>query len=179
MEHRNVFGMHAVLADADTLQRMYTDYRAGFDPVKNIEGFSANFVVQPIPKSATTVAKTNGIGNTWGVDNTKAYVCEYFMTSWRHLTNINIDWLITCSWSNAADDKVVTDWASDLLEKIHASNIAAGKGFDFMYQGDSNDRQKPFSGLPAANLAKLKTIRKKYDPTLVFTNLLSGGYKLD
>jgi hypothetical protein len=70
-------------------------------------------------------------------------------------------------------------WSSTLLEKIHATNVKAGKGFDFMYMNDCSDSQKPFTGLPAANLAKLKTIRQKYDPTLVFRNLNIGGYKLD
>lgn len=76
-DRRNVYGMHAVLADNATLQAMYTAYKAGTDAMKDIDGFSANLVFQPIPKSATTVAKTNGIGNTWGIDNTQAYVCKY------------------------------------------------------------------------------------------------------
>jgi len=76
---RNVFGMHAVLADNAILQGMFTTYKADILLMANIAGFSANLVFQPIPKSATTVAKTNGIGNTWGVDNTKAYICKYLL----------------------------------------------------------------------------------------------------
>jgi hypothetical protein len=70
-------------------------------------------------------------------------------------------------------------WSTALLEKIHATNVQAGKGLDLMYMNDCSDSQKPFSGFPAANLAKLKTIRAKYDPNLVFRNLSTGGYKLD
>lgn len=89
------------------------------------------------------------------------------------------DWLITCSWSNASDDKIVMEWSTALLEAIHATNVKAGTGLAFMYMNDCSDSQQPFTGLPAANLAKLKTIRQKYDPTLVFRNLSTGGYKLD
>jgi hypothetical protein len=48
-----------------------------------------------------------------------------------------------------------------------------------MYMNDCADDQKALFALPPANLAKLKAIRKKYDPTLVFRNLAVGGYKLD
>lgn len=71
------------------------------------------------------------------------------------------------------------DWSNTLRESIHATNLAAGKGFDLIYLNDASDAQKPYASIPAANLAKLKTIRAKYDPTLVFKNLMSGGYKLD
>jgi len=71
-----MYGMQAVLADEASLQAMYTAFKAGSAPMANIAGLSVNLVFQPIPKSATTVAKTNGVGNTWGIDNTKAYVCK-------------------------------------------------------------------------------------------------------
>ena len=70
-------------------------------------------------------------------------------------------------------------WSTALLEQIHATNVKAGVGEDLMYMNDCSDSQKPFSGFPAANLAKLKTIRQKYDPTLIFRDLSTGGYKLD
>lgn len=74
---RNVYGMHAVLADNSTLQTMFKEFKAGTASMVNITGFSANLVFQPISKSATTVANVNGVGNTWGIDDTKAYVCRY------------------------------------------------------------------------------------------------------
>lgn len=70
-------------------------------------------------------------------------------------------------------------WSDALREQIHAANLQAGKGEAIMYMNDCSDSQKPFSGFPAANLAKLKTIRTKYDPKLVFRKLATGGYKLD
>lgn len=65
------------------------------------------------------------------------------------------------------------------MEQLHAANVAAGTAIDFMYLNDCSDDQKPFTGLPPANLARLKAIRAKYDPTLVFKRLSTGGYKLD
>ncbi len=88
-------------------------------------------------------------------------------------------WLIPVLWSNASDDETVLAWSAALREKIHAANVAAGTGIDLMYMNGCADDQKPFTGIPAANLAKLKAIRQKYDATLVFRDLSTGGYKLD
>jgi len=59
-------------------------------------------------------------------------------------------------------------WSIALLEKIHASNMKAGRGFDFIYMNNASDGQKPNTAIPAANLAKLKTLQE-YGLTLVFT----------
>lgn len=151
-------------ADDAAMQAMWTTFKADASAnMKDVGGFSTNLVFQPIPKSATTVAKTNGVGNIWDVDNTKPYVY----------------WLITSSWKNAADDAKVLNWSKTLREKLHAMNEKLGLAEDLIYLNDASDDQKPFQSIPPANLARLKTIRKKYDPTLVFRNLNNGGYKLD
>jgi hypothetical protein len=89
------------------------------------------------------------------------------------------DWGVFTAWSNAADDEKVKTWSENFVEQLHAANVAAGTAIDFMYLNDCSDDQKPFTGLPPANLARLKAIRAKYDPTLVFKRLSTGGYKLD
>lgn len=58
-------------------------------------------------------------------------------------------------------------------------NVKAGVGESLIYYNDAADYQDAYAGFPAANLAKMKSIRAKYDPALVFTNLCTGGYKLD
>lgn len=88
-------------------------------------------------------------------------------------------WIISTHWQNAEDDEEVITWQKNLREDMHAENIKHGVGLDFMYYNDCGDDQDAFSGLPPANLKKLKKIRDKYDPTLVFTELVSGGFKLD
>jgi hypothetical protein len=88
-------------------------------------------------------------------------------------------WLITVSWQNASDDEVVLAWHKKTLEAIHASNKAKGIASDFIYLNDAADYQKGYDGIPTANLARMKSIRAKYDPDLVFTKLCSGGFKLD
>src|SRR4051794_7578372 len=44
---RNVYGMRAVLADDTTLQEMYKIFKAGTEPMANVEGLTAYLVFQP------------------------------------------------------------------------------------------------------------------------------------
>ncbi len=88
-------------------------------------------------------------------------------------------WIISTHWEKAEDDEEVIAWQKNLRETMHAENIKNGVGLDFMYYNDCDDDQDAFSGLPPANLERLKMIRDKFDPTLVFTNLVTGGFKLD
>jgi hypothetical protein len=43
---------------------------------------------------------------------------------------------------------------------------------------DAGKGQPIFQSYPAANLRRLKTIRTKYDPLRVYTNLMPGGWKV-
>lgn len=88
-------------------------------------------------------------------------------------------WEIQSQWTNKADDATVQGWAKDTIEAIHAMNLKAGVGKDLIYYNDAADYQDAFASFPPENLAKLRLVRAKYDPTLVFTNLCTGGYKLD
>ncbi|KAI9055916.1 hypothetical protein LZ554_000852 [Drepanopeziza brunnea f. sp. 'monogermtubi'] len=159
---RNMFGMRVCLADEATMQDMYTTFQAAMGAMAGIAGFSANLVFQPIPKSATTVAHTNGIGNPWALDNRKAYIF----------------WLITTNWSDAADDRAVKTWSNELRERIHAANVQRGTGEPHIYMGDASDAQDPFGSLPPASQARLKHVRNLYDPRWVFTKQVTGGFKL-
>jgi hypothetical protein len=41
-----------------------------------VEGLLPTFVLNLVPKSASTVAKTNGIGNTFGLDDKESFICK-------------------------------------------------------------------------------------------------------
>ncbi|KAB8235451.1 hypothetical protein ETB97_001272 [Aspergillus alliaceus] len=48
----------------------------------------------------------------------------------------------------------------------------------FIYLNDANPSQDAFGTFPPENLARLKSIRTKYDPDRVFTDLMPGGFKV-
>lgn len=71
------FGHHAIKPDFDAVWDMYTQWKAAVDDISDVEGLYPTFVLNMAPKSAATVGKTNGIGNTWGLDDSESYICQY------------------------------------------------------------------------------------------------------
>lgn len=54
--------------------------------------------------------------------------------------------------------------------------INATKAYNYL--NDVDQDQDVFGGYPAANVERLKSIRDKYDPEMVFTDLMPGGWKV-
>jgi hypothetical protein len=144
------------------MQMIYQMWAAAIPEMDSVTDFSTTLVYQPVPASAAQVALSNGIGNTWGLP-AKAY---------------NF-WEIQTAWSDPAHDYLVEGWYQATLESIHAALGKAGVAIPLVYYNDAADYQDAFATLPAASLAKMRSIRSKYDPSLVFTKLCAGGYKLD
>ena len=48
------------------------------DEISDVEGLYPTFVMNVLPASALSVAKNNGIGNTWGLDDDQSYIRTYF-----------------------------------------------------------------------------------------------------
>lgn len=53
-----------------------------------------------------------------------------------------------------------------------------GLDIPFIFTNDASRDQNPIAGYGAANVQKLKTIAKKYDPSQLFQNQQSGGFLL-
>lgn len=68
---------------------MYTQWKAAVDDISDVEGLYPTFALNMAPKSAASVAKTNGIGNTWGLDDDESYICMHLPTKFlaNHQTN--------------------------------------------------------------------------------------------
>jgi hypothetical protein len=57
--------------------------------------------------------------------------------------------------------------------------VRRGTANKHLYYNDCDGVQDAFATFPAKNLQKLRKIRGKYDPDLVFTKLAVGGFKID
>ena len=53
-----------------------------------------------------------------------------------------------------------------------------GLGVDYLYMNDASRDQNPLASYGAANIARLRAIAAKYDPTRVFQTLQHGGFLL-
>ncbi|KJK60470.1 GlcD [Aspergillus parasiticus SU-1] len=62
-----------------------------------------------------------------------------------------------------------------IVENLQAAGIEMAK---FIYLNDANPSQDVFSTFPPENLDRLRSIRSKYDPDRVFTDLMPGGFKV-
>ncbi|KAH7140949.1 FAD binding domain-containing protein [Dactylonectria macrodidyma] len=156
------FGHHTIKPDAARLTEIYNAWKEAITDVADVPGIRPTFIFNLVPRTAATVAKTNGIGNAFGLDDKQSYI-------W---------WQLTTSWARPEDDLRVTTWARNFLEHYHAENNALGLATELLYGGDSADYQNPLLTYPQKNQEKLRRIRDVYDPDLVFTRLNWGGFKL-
>ncbi|CBF84193.1 hypothetical protein AN2696.2 [Aspergillus nidulans FGSC A4] len=120
-----------------------------------------NLRVNLSPASAASVAKTNQIGNTWGVFEEPL-----------------IWWQVTTGWDRAEDSLRVEAWVRHLVEHLHANNKRNNLAREFIYMGDAGEWQDPFVGFPAENVQRMRDIRQIYDPSGTFSRLNWGGFKL-
>ncbi|GME64775.1 putative FAD dependent oxidoreductase [Neofusicoccum parvum] len=88
-------------------------------------------------------------------------------------------WIIqTYTWSDAADDTVVEGfaerWAGEMGARLEAEGWAEGG----LYLNDAERWQNVFASYGEGNLRRLKEVREEYDPEMVFTRLMPGGWKV-
>jgi hypothetical protein len=73
------FAHNTIKPDADQIIYMYEQWLAAIDEIKDVPGILPTFILNFAPKSAVTVSKKNGIGNTFGLDDHQSHICKFFM----------------------------------------------------------------------------------------------------
>lgn len=56
---------------------MYDQWIAAIDEIAEVPGLLPTFVMNFAPKSAVTVSKKNGVGNTFGLNDDQSYICMF------------------------------------------------------------------------------------------------------
>ncbi|KAK2772670.1 FAD binding domain-containing protein [Colletotrichum kahawae] len=156
------FGHKNMKADADQLYRTYEVWKAAVGDISDVEGLIPTLVLNTMAPSAMSVAKNNGIGNVWGLDDDEALII----------------WQTSTAWDKEDSDLRVTNFARGVLDDMHAENVAKGLASEFIYMGDAAGLQNPFLGFPAGNIERMRNVRAAYDPLDVFTRQNWGGFKL-
>lgn len=54
--------------DAKVLYLIYEAWKAAVDGISDVRGLYPTFVINVISPTSTRVAKTNGVGNVWGLE---------------------------------------------------------------------------------------------------------------
>ncbi|KAH6880694.1 FAD binding domain-containing protein [Thelonectria olida] len=156
------FAHKTIKPNTKQLYRIYQSWKAAVEEVKDVEGLLPTFVMNVLPATAASIAKRNGIGNAWGLEDDQSYIL----------------WQLATSWAKSTDDLRMTNWAQSFVEGWHAENEAKGLASDFIYMGDAGEFQDAFAGLPLKNVRRLRAVREQYDPEAVFSRLNWGGFKL-
>ncbi|KAK7754346.1 hypothetical protein SLS62_003639 [Diatrype stigma] len=157
------FAHHTVKATATArLYEILKAWKVAVGEVSDVQGLHATFVLNTMPKSAATVAKTNAVGNVWGLEDEESLII----------------WQLSTGWDNESDDLRMTAWSKNFIEYHHSINQNLGVASEFVYMGDAGEFQNPYLGFPAANVEKLREVRASYDPNQVFVKLNWGGFKL-
>ncbi|PMD56688.1 FAD binding domain-containing protein [Hyaloscypha bicolor E] len=161
---RQAFRVVSSLATAEALSIVHDTF---VDMVTaniwDVAGLQASVAFQPVTKNFIQQGINKG-GNPQGVDISKA---PYF-------------WMVeNFSWTDPADDATIYAFAAQVTDIIEAKLSAAGQAAQYHYMNDAGLGQEIFQNYGAGNLAKLRSIRAKYDPLKVYTNLMPGGWKVD
>ena len=82
------------------------------------------------------------------------------------------------SWSSAADDARILAASRNFISRANATAYAQGLGNRFLYQNYAGQEQDVFAGYGHENLARLREVGRKYDPSGVWQKLQPGYFKL-
>lgn len=69
-----MFSHKTMKPDSDVLHSIYKAWIDAVDQIADIEGLYPTFVTNMAPAGAARVARTNGVGNVWGLEETP-YIC--------------------------------------------------------------------------------------------------------
>ncbi|KAJ5753394.1 uncharacterized protein N7511_007547 [Penicillium nucicola] len=158
---RVMYSHKSMTPDADVIYTLYKIWKDAVADIADVQGLYPTFVTNVHAAGASRVAKTNGVGNVWGLEPEPLIL-----------------WQFSTGWALAQDDLRVQAWSRQLTERLNAIVIEKGLASDFIYMGDAGEWQNPFLGFPAENVVRMREIRSSYDPKGVFSRLNWGGFKL-
>lgn len=83
------------------------------------------------------------------------------------------------SWDSSGEfDQEVEDWIKSVNEDIEAKLVTIDGLNRYLYLNDADKDQKVFESYGIESVERLKEVRDKYDPSRVFTDLMTGGWKI-
>ena len=153
-----------VMPTVATKEAMTIVHDTYFDAVAAQLSNVTNFITGLAWNSITTKfieASNAGIGCPQGVEEVPQYWVEESL-----------------SWADDADDAIIENFIQTVNANITAHLQAINGTVKYLYMNDADSDQSVFAGYPAENVQRLQAIRDAYDPAMIFTNLMPGGWKV-
>ncbi|KAK2627165.1 hypothetical protein QTJ16_003131 [Diplocarpon rosae] len=148
--------------DLNTLAGIVSLNHQYAETVGGVAGLLWSFSLQPLPTATTTKSAKTG-GNPLGLEESDE--------------NLVVG-LVGATWDNEADHAAVLAAVSGFFAA--ADEFAGSRHHlsSFKYLNYAYKTQEPIKGYGSKNVAKLRRVSKKYDPTGMFQKLVPGGWKL-
>lgn len=86
---------------------------------------------------------------------------------------------IAIAWNDVSDDERILAAGQNMVDRSTAAAKARGLDNPFLYQNYAALKQDVFPSYGEDNLARLKDISAKYDPSRVWQKLQRGYFKLE
>ncbi|CCF34019.1 FAD binding domain-containing protein [Colletotrichum higginsianum] len=130
----------------------------------SIPGIGTTLTFMPISESFLTTRRGGGPrGDPMGIDASKAPFI----------------WVEESIIFARGEDEERATWFLEITNKeIQARLKPLNVGTPYLYLNDADKNQPVFEGYDRANLRRLQGIRAKYDPDMVFTKQMPGGFKV-
>ncbi|XP_014552207.1 hypothetical protein COCVIDRAFT_110852 [Bipolaris victoriae FI3] len=160
---RQTFRTLSIVVDREAIQIIHDTFTSlVYSDLARIPNLQASVTFQPITKDFLAHSAKNG-GNPQGIDVDEA---PYF-------------WVVeNFTWGAAEDDGVVYAAADRITVSINSLLREKSLAARYLYMNDAGKGQPVFESYPAANLLRLQSIRAKYDPLRIYTDLMPGGWKV-
>lgn len=126
------------------------------------EQLGTQLLVQPMPKIFFEHGVEKG-GNVMGMDR---------------VDGDSLQLLIACTVETAEQEKFLHERSAKLKDDVAAFAKSIGALRDWEYLNYADPTQDPFDSYGAANVAFLKQVSAKYDPTGFFQKQQGGGFRL-
>ncbi|RVD83520.1 uncharacterized protein DFL_007906 [Arthrobotrys flagrans] len=149
----------SILPDARLLKQFQSIWIKTAEEYKNVEGFKADLLFQPIGKKWIVAGNAKG-GNSMGLT-------EPVIILW-----------VQPHWTSAMDDETMADFATRVITLFEKVAKDAKKLSNFEYLNYAGPKQSLMAGYGTESIRRLQSVKRQYDPRNVFGTLLPGGPKV-
>lgn len=71
-----MFGHHTIRAtEVERVKELVRGFKKAVEDISDVEGLAPGFVLNTLPGSAFRIAKENGVGNVYGMNDDSSYIC--------------------------------------------------------------------------------------------------------
>ncbi|GAB1316328.1 hypothetical protein MFIFM68171_06538 [Madurella fahalii] len=160
---RQEFRVLSILVDRDAVSYVHDTFIAATGSLAGIAGLTASITFQPVTASFLRRGLCYGGPRPQGV---LAASAPYL-------------WIVqNLSWLSSQDDAAAVAFIDHITAELEEGLVSKGVAGKYLYLNDAGSGQPVFQRYPPRNLKRLKAIRSRYDPRRVYTNLLTGGWKV-